>query len=253
MTQKKLDDWSDEELVRELAQRRASRVVGDMTAAEDAGESHQVADASVYLAEIVDRAVATSEDGRPKACPRCGMRCRVRVKNRARTIRTTMGERTFERHYHYCVTCERGFYPVDRALGLPEEGELSRKMEARVLDFGVNETYAEASARWSVHHAGTISETLIHRVVERAGRHAEASDLETMHRALRPPVGDVISLLVVQTDGSMVPTRGVDRWKEAKLGVIYREEHHTPAREGGRGCITEARYVATLGSLNEFS
>jgi hypothetical protein len=38
------------------------------------------------------------------------------------------------------VTLTRNcFYPVDRTLDLPEEGELTREMDKRVLDFAIND------------------------------------------------------------------------------------------------------------------
>ena len=40
---------------------------------------------------------------------------------------------TFKRNYHDCERCKHGFYPVDRLLGVPEEGELTSEMEKRVL------------------------------------------------------------------------------------------------------------------------
>jgi hypothetical protein len=43
--------------------------------------------------------------------------------------------------------CQHGFYPVDRLLDLPEEGELTSEMEKRVLDFAVNDDYGECEAR----------------------------------------------------------------------------------------------------------
>jgi hypothetical protein len=48
----------------------------------------------------------------------------------------------------------------------------------------------------------------------------------------------------------MLPTR--QGWKEAKVGVIVRHEHHSSYRQVGRGHVSEARYVAVLGGQEEF-
>ena len=50
----------------------------------------------------------------------------------------------------------------------------------------------------------------------------------------------------------MVPTRGEEPWKESKLGVIYREDNHVASTKSKRGCVTEARYVAHLGTVEHF-
>jgi hypothetical protein len=58
------------------------------------------------------------------------------------------------------------------------------------------------------------------------------------------------AFLVIQTDGSMLSTRDAG-WKEAKVAVIYREEHHTQGEEGLRGLVSEARYLATMRGQND--
>lgn len=63
------------------------------------------------------------------------------------------GRVTLKRNYHYCETCQLGFYPLDRALELPEESELTVELEKRVLDFALNDVYGECAARWRVHYA----------------------------------------------------------------------------------------------------
>ena len=248
---KKIEEYSEQELVAELVRRRVARGALDMTAIEDAGEAFAASDSEVLLGAFLDERVA-QQDEQPKPCPRCGELCRVRVKHRPRTVRTTLGERTFVRNYHYCESCERGFYPLDIELRLPPEGETSMKLAGRILDFGVTEAFEDASTRWTVHHARPISEHLVRSVVERAGVAVQAAPEEFLLRELSPPPAERSGLLVVQNDGSMVPLRGPDAWKEVKLGVIYREEQHSSGAKTGRGHISRARYVAVLGEQDEF-
>jgi hypothetical protein len=73
-----------------------------------------------------------------KPCPSCGKRTAVKARDRERTVRSLSGPVTFKRNYHYCEGCKVGFYPVDRMLDLPEEGELTAEMEKRVLDFALD-------------------------------------------------------------------------------------------------------------------
>jgi len=41
------------------------------------------------------------ETSGPKKCPRCGRRCRIRVRAKERTIRTLSGSVSYRRNYHY--------------------------------------------------------------------------------------------------------------------------------------------------------
>ena len=57
--------------------------------------------------------------------------------------------------------------------------------------------------------------------------------------------------VTVQVDGSMVPMQV--GWKEAKLGVVFSEQHHSRGDDTHRGAISEATYVATMGAVNTFA
>jgi hypothetical protein len=166
-------------------------------------------------------------------------------------LRAISGEVKFSRNYHYCQECKAGFYPLDRRLKLPEEGDLTPEMERRVLDLGVHDTFEQAAERWSVHYSGPVSENLVRRVVERQGRILGDADLDgVQRRALpaRPPA----EALFVQADGGMVPTRGDDPWREVKVGLVARADCRLSSREASRGRITEARYAAHLGGVDTF-
>jgi hypothetical protein len=126
MHNKTIADASDDELLRELARRRAARAREDMTGIEDLAEDSGRLDANAIVDEVLMMR-ATHEDARAKRCPRCGVLCRVRCKECPRTVRTTTGERRFIRNYYYYAACKAGFFPLDIELGLPDEGEVSAK------------------------------------------------------------------------------------------------------------------------------
>jgi hypothetical protein len=182
-----------------------------------------------------------------KLCPKCGKRTAVKARDRERALRTLCGSVTLVRNYHYCEHCKLGFYPLDRSLDLPEEGELSREMEKRVLDFAVNDVFDQGAARWNMHYREQLSDNLLRRVAARVGEQCEAAHPGHLQQALKPatPAADV---LVVQTDGSMVPIRGDEPWKEAKVGVTYR--HDTATR---RPAPNSARYTAVVGTVANFA
>src|SRR5438445_621026 len=103
-----------------------------------------------------------------------------------RTVRSLAGPVTFKRNYHYCDECKCGFYPVDRLLNLPEEGELTSEMEKRVLDFAINDVYGECAARWNLHYQEPISENLLRRVIARVGAQCEATDQGQLQEEFKP-------------------------------------------------------------------
>ena len=183
-----------------------------------------------------------------KLCPKCGKRVPVKAKDRERELRTMAGRVTLKRNYHYCETCKLGFCPLDRALELPEEGELTAEMEKRVLDFALNDVYGECAARWRVHYAESASDNLFRRVVSRVGTHCMAVDQQMLQEELKPALEAAPDALVVEMDGSMLPIRGPEPWKEAKVGVIYRHDDETQRPVPG-----SARYVAVVNGLGEFA
>lgn len=172
----------------------------------------------------------------------------VKAKDRQRELRTMAGRVTLKRNYHYCETCQLGFYPLDRALELSEEGELTAEMEKRVLGFALNDVYGECAARWRVHYAAPASDNLFRRVVSRVGAHCMAVDQQVLQEELKPAPEAVPDALVVEMDGSMLPIRGPEPWKEAKVGVICRHDGETQRPVPG-----SARYVAVVNGLGEFA
>lgn len=184
-----------------------------------------------------------------KLCPKCGKRTPVKAKDRPRELRTMAGSVTLTRNYHYCESCQLGFYPLDRLLDVPEEGELTREMEKRVLDFAINDVYGECAARWQVHYQSPASENLFRRVVARVGAQCEATNQQQLQEELKPaqPMAEN-HVLIAEVDGGMLPIRGPEQWKEAKLGLVYR--HDLQAQRPVKG---SARYVATVNGFGEFA
>ena len=239
-----------EEFAAELARRRAAQAPEeDMSTMELALETETEALKRASLARRLEQR-GNEEDDSPKPCPRCGELVAVKVKKRPRQVRTLSGLQELRRNYHYCKACQVGFHPLDAALGLPEGGEVTREVERRILDFGVNDTFSEAAQRWEVHYGWSISENLVRRVVERVGQMQEECEPEALQEELQPVPQQAPTLVAVGVDGSMLPTRGEDTWREAKVAVVSREEVVEDRREGPpeQG---QARYVAAVGSPEE--
>jgi hypothetical protein len=123
-------------------------------------------------------------------------------------------------------------------------------MEKRILDFAVTEPFASGAERFSFHYGFEVSENLLRRSVDRAAKLVRLAEARVLQEALLPSSAEPARLLVASMDGSMVPTRGTEPWKEAKLGLVYRDEH----RVGGprqRSQLSQARYVAVVGGVLE--
>jgi hypothetical protein len=237
---------SDAQLYAELARRQLAKgpqTLEDIELA--AAEGARLAGEELQAANIT---ALPPEDGKPKACPRCKAMVPVKARNRVRMLLTIAGELRLSRNYHYCRACNLGFYPRDLELKLPDEGEVSSAMERRILDFGVNDTFAGAAERWGIHYPMPISSNLVRRVVARVGAHCEAAfSEEHLQRTCLPPLAEPAPALVVAADGSMLLTRE-DAWRETKVGVIARLGSDRDARH----FISAPRYVAVLGGKAEF-
>jgi len=249
MARKKgLKKYSDKELVEEIGRRHADKHFREgmtMSEMELSVEELKVGTGEPSIALMLSRMKPEKPTG--KACPRCGKRVAVKARDRERTVRSLAGPVTFKRNYHYCQNCQYGFYPVDRLLDLPEEGELTGEMEKRVLDFAVNDVYGECVERWSLHYRQPISTNLLRRVVARVGAQCDAADQGRLQEELKSR-SDAAEVLVVEVDGSQLPIRGEEPWKEAKVGVTYRhdEKEKVPIP-------STARYLAVIGGLGNFA
>jgi hypothetical protein len=191
------------------------------------------------------------ENGRPKACPRCGKKARVRARAVARDFKSMWGSHTVVRDYYYCEGCSTGFYPRDEFLGLPKEGAFTDEVESRLADFALNDAYPEAQARWGFHYRHMpVSENQFRQVMRRLGHEAEETQLTLWESALKPPPTQSTKRLYVLTDGGMVPTR--EGWREVKVGVLFREEEHVRGDGACRGALLEPRYTACLGEQTQF-
>jgi hypothetical protein len=191
------------------------------------------------------------EGTRPKPCPRCGKNARVRAKEVERTFTSLSGTHTIRRNYHFCEACKEGFFPRDRFLGLPEEGEVSVELEKRLADFVLNDVLEECEARWRVHYPHQpVSSNQFRQVAKRLGFKVEEANPELLQSALLPPSTQRSKTLYVMNDSGMVPLRG--EWRAVKVGAFFREENHVSSREEKRGILSTARYVAQLGGQENF-
>jgi hypothetical protein len=221
-----LKQFSEKELVEELARRHADKHFRDgmkMSEMELSVDEATRGDREPSIALMLSR--MKPEKPTAKACPKCGKRVPVKARDRERPVRSLAGLVTFKRNYHYCEECKYGLYPVDRLLDLPEQGELTGEVEMRALDFAVNDVYGDGAARWNLHYRDPISENLLRRVADRVGEQCESSDQGHLQEALKPR-SSAADVLVVEVDGSMLPIRGAEPWEGGE------GRPHVPPRYG---------------------
>ncbi|MGH7865890.1 MAG: ISKra4 family transposase [Candidatus Binataceae bacterium] len=245
---RKLNEATEAELADMLAAKRASRLAGQgLYAVEVEGQDTKRHDGLRTMQRLFDDAVQ-AETRAAKTCPACRQPVRVSRRGVPRTVETIDGSAILRRNYHHCERCKLGFYPLDAQFDLPMDGSTSALMTRFILDFGLHATFEDAAERLAMHHGRPISENLVRLVIERMGIVATGDPMLT-HR-LRAPAATVPAALLVAVDGSMLPTRGDDAWRETKLGMVARSEHHSQTKN--RGVISEARYVARMTGVDEF-
>jgi hypothetical protein len=247
---RRASELSVEELLALAAQREAeSNPLRNMTEMELAGEAiGERFKEEVLRSRILRMPV---EDNTPKSCPLCGRLVPVKAQRKKRSLRALSGAIRFERNYHYCKHCRSGFYPRDIELGLPAKGRITSEFERRIADFGLNDPFEQSAERFTLHYGVPISSNLVRRVVDRLGERREGTDETALQRAVLPPERTRAKLVVVESDGSMLPMRG--EWREAKLGMVTRGDKRHVGRRGVRGVIAQTRYAAVLGDQEEFA
>lgn len=256
---KPLDEFTEEELQEELLQRRLKRAGELGRNWESVLSKTQVKDTETIFGAHLLR-MSAREPRVPKACPKCGAMTSVRSRP-SRKIQTLAGVHQFKRNYHYCGACRHGFHPLDKALGLSENGDLSPEMEKRVLDFGLHDPFASAAKRFELHHGLCISENMVRGEIERMGTQWQERSPDERAEALRVEYSAPDKTLVVQMDGSMLCTRyGPENqgenneprpWREAKTGIVYLHENLVK-KEQGRDFILNPTYVSALKDYEGF-
>jgi hypothetical protein len=245
---KKVTECTDQELLAELSRRRSAREFKEgmtLSEMERSVEQFKFESGSPALEELVRR--MKPESGRAKRCPKCNKLVPVKAKDRQRTVLTLSGPLVLKRNYHYCDSCKLGFHPVDDMLGLPAEGDLSPELDKRVSDFALNDVFDQVAKRWSIHYSFSISDNLARGAIDRLGTALEESDPLYVQTALRPKPEEPAHVLYAMTDGGMLPVREGDGWKEAKVGVVFRDDRHLGAtHDKWRGQISEARYATSM-------
>jgi hypothetical protein len=220
-----VDDW-DLEAIETAARRKAMRVA----------------------AHAVERLINadTSDHGDPTAPCACGQTARY-AGRRDKTFESVLGSLTLSRAYYHCESCETGFCPRDRALGL-QGGSLSPGVLRMVGRVGAMVSFEEGHELLAELGGVNVPTKHVERAAEALGREIA----EDEKRVALPPAPDdpVAPTLYLGMDGTGVPVRkeelvdragkqpdGSAKTREVKLVTVWsaegRDEEGTPVRDEG--------------------
>jgi hypothetical protein len=209
---------------------------------------------------IVTQRSRTPRDNRT-ACPTCGFAARYRD-TLPRVLTTRHGDVRLLRPYYHCPVCQKGFAPLDRALGL-DAGATTTQVRLWAAHLGAQLSFLPATDTLELLTGVRLCATTLERTAVAIGA---AWGQATRHQAKQHQAGQLPEAtrkpkrLYIAIDGIMTPLR--DPWKrdrslgklacrygECKVGVVYEAR---PGETGDAG-VRHRAYVATLGDVDEFT
>jgi hypothetical protein len=180
--------------------------------------------------------------GPTTACA-CGQLARY-IDRRGKTFQSVLGPLTLERAYYHCSTCNSGFCPRDRALGL-EDSSLSPGVLRMVGQVGAAVSFEEGHELLHELAGVDVSAKQVERYAEALGREIAEDERRVVEPA--PPAAPTMYLGI---DGTGVPVRkqelvdrpgkqpdGSSKTREVKLVTVWtaetRDEEGQPTRDAG--------------------
>ena len=188
-------------------------------------------------------------------------------KRRALTLHSELGRVKLVTDYGQDPATQQWFSPQQRAWGLAPHQKVTPGLAAKLgftaLATTSYEQAAAVAAQWGV----TVTDSLIHQQVQRAGERADQQALVRVAASADTPAPQTrpaTDALVIMMDGWMLRHRGADwglkpaatagervAWQECKSAVIYRL-HHAVKTKNDRGLLVEKSVVAYQGEPLEF-
>ncbi len=201
-----------------------------------------------FLGEVIKLSASgldPSLSRRPERCPSCDERTAVQSW-RTRQVLSICGRVHFERPWHVCRRCGKGFSPVDRSLELPSRTRLSAELRAWLVELGAKTSFSDAVGLLERLTGLAVSPETVRQHTERVGAELEDSQKAASAEVQRTqesaaPVDPAPGVLVVETDGVMV--RYLDGWHEVKLGLVAGQV---------AGELTAASYLAARAGVEDF-
>ena len=163
---------------------------------------------------------------------------------RVKSFTTALGEMTLERAYYHCDTCEAGFCPRDRVLGLVGTS-LSPAVTRMVGLVGAMVSFAEGGELMHDLAGVNLDAKQVERTAEALGR-----EIDQDERTVIEPLPPRAPTMYLGMDGTGVPMRkselvgregkqpdGSSKTREVKLVTVWsaegRDDEGTPVRDAG--------------------
>ena len=160
---------------------------------------------------------------RPAPCRACGGHLKANGR-RSRTLRTLVGEVTFERGRLRCSNCGQERIPLDEALGLEGRETHTLEVQERCLWLATEMSFAKASGTAMDLRGWQVSHGQIHQWAQEEGARLELDvareQAEMFERGVLQEVETAPPSLWVSVDGTLVHDR--DRQNmEIKAGMAW--------------------------------
>jgi uncharacterized protein UPF0236 len=200
------------------------------------------------------RKAGTGYSASSRPCP-CGHKQRFQ-RYSAKTVRTLIGELTYQRAYYRCPHCRASACPLDQQLGQSER-EISPGAERALallsahLPFPkVEQVLMEVTAvRLSARQIETIAESIGAAAEQRQQQEEEQADRQGLfetHGSHQPAP----RTFVIEMDGVQLGLQE-GSWQEVKCGVVYELSQRVEI-QSGRWELLQRWRCALRGGVNEF-
>ena len=184
-----------------------------------------------------------SDDAGPTTACACGQLARY-IERRGKTFESVLGPLTLDRAYYHCGSCDSGFCPRDRALGL-EDSSLTPGVLRMVGQVGAAVSFEEGHELLHELAGVDVSAKQVERYAEALGREIAEDERHVVEP--EPPSAPTMYLGI---DGTGVPVRkqeladrpgkqpdGSAKTRDVKLVTVWtaekRDEEGQPTRDPG--------------------
>lgn len=155
-----------------------------------------------------------------------------------KTFESVLGPLILSRAYYHCSRCEKGFYPRDRALGIPNDS-LSPGVQRMAGRVGSMVSFKEGHELLDELAGVTVSIKHVERTAESLGREVAEDERSVVEAPLATEV--VAPTLYLGMDGTGIPIRkselvgrpgkqsdGTAKTREVKLVTLWSAEKRDP-------------------------
>jgi len=168
-------------------------------------------------------------------CPVCGKLHKSRGKVK-RKLETLVGGFDIYRPYFYCMKCQKGYYPLDEALGL-SDSPVQYDLQDVEAWLSTELPYGTASEAYERCSGGSLSEHHMHHITNQIAADIDLLDVCPTREEIESKIAELSEgkfrrpVMMLAIDGADTPTRpepsarkgkrGKGEWKEAKGFRLY--------------------------------